>query len=240
MLIKDQIRFKSAIRDKSNERKSGKHSWSGGDRRVTGGSRKVTGTGDYRNRIQQKTNRTYGFFFYTPLFFLLSFTGWLWEVIIYLIKDSEFVNRGILFGPWLPIYGCGGIMLTVLLKKWEYKPVQVFFLSMIGCSVLEYLTSFCLERVWGIRWWDYSSDFLNISGRICLWSSLMFGLGGWILICYGVPWLKMLYRKIWKIEKGRTALQLICLILLLLFIADAAWAADFPHMGKNITMSGGE
>lgn len=179
----------------------------------------------------------YGFFFYVPLFFLLSFIGWLWEVTIYLLMEGEFVNRGILFGPWIPIYGCGGIMLTIILKKWEYKPVRVFFISMIVCTVLEYLTSFCLERVWGIRWWDYSNDFLNLNGRICLWSSLMFGLGGWFLVCCAAPYLRMLYRKVWKMEKGRTALQLICLALILVFTADAAWAADFPNMGKNITVS---
>lgn len=190
-----------------------------------------------KKSLEIREGQSYGFFYYVPLFFLLAFGGWLWEMVIYLAMNGEFVNRGILFGPWLPIYGCGGIMLTIALKKYQYKPVRVFFLSLIICSVLEYLTSFCLERVWGIRWWDYSNDFLNISGRICLWSSLMFGLGGWLLICYAVPYLKMLYRKIWKIEKGRTAMQLICLTLILIFVADAAWAADLPHMGKNITVA---
>lgn len=189
----------------------------------------------YADLIGRRSNQTYGFFFYIPLFFLLSSAGWLWEVTIYLIQDGEFVNRGVLFGPWLPIYGCGGIMLALLLRKLEYKPVRVFFLSMIICSVLEYLTSFCLERVWGIRWWDYSNEFLNISGRICLWSSLMFGVGGWLLVCYVLPYLRMLYRKLWKVEKGRKALQIICLTLILIFAADAAWAADLPNMGKGIS-----
>ena len=189
----------------------------------------------YGDLLGKRLGQTYGFFFYIPLFFLLSFAGWLWEVGIYLVQDGEFVNRGVLFGPWLPIYGCGGIMLTFVLRKLEYKPVRVFFLSMIICSVLEYITSFCLERVWGIRWWDYSNEFLNISGRICLWGSLMFGVGGWLLICYVLPYLRMLYRKIWKIEKGRKILQIICLVFILIFVADAAWAADFPNMGRGVS-----
>ena len=189
----------------------------------------------YVELIRRKRNQTYGFFFYTPLFFLLSFAGWLWEVLIYIVLDGEFVNRGVLFGPWLPIYGCGGILLSFVLQKYEYKPVRVFFISMLLSSVLEYLSSWFLERVWGIRWWDYSNDFLNISGRICLWGSLMFGLSGWMLICYGIPYMRLLYRKIWKIEKRRKLLQLICLALILLFVADAAFAADFPNMRKNIS-----
>lgn len=190
----------------------------------------------YADLIRQRSGEVYGFFFYIPLFFLLSFFGWLWEVGIYLVKDGEFVNRGVLFGPWLPVYGCGGILLAFFLKRLEYQPVWVFFISMTLCSVLEYLVSFVLEQTWGIRWWDYSGEFLNISGRVCLLGGLLFGVGGWLLVCYAVPYLRLLYRKIWRKEKGRRGLQLVCLMLLLLFIADAARAADFPNMGKDITM----
>ena len=52
---------------------------------------------------QRRMGQVYGFFFYVPLFFLLSFAGWLWEAGIYLVKDGEVVNRGVLWGPWLPI-----------------------------------------------------------------------------------------------------------------------------------------
>lgn len=190
----------------------------------------------YAGLLCRRSGQTYGFFFYVPLFFLVSIVGWLWEVGLYLVQDGEFVNRGVLTGPWLPIYGCGGIALTFLLRRWEYKPLQVFLTSMLLCSVLEYLASYVLERVWGIRWWDYSGQLLNISGRICLLSSLMFGLGGWLLVCYAVPYLRMLYRKIWRMENGRKALQLVCLVLLLIFAADAAWAADFPNMGNGINV----
>lgn len=190
---------------------------------------------NYNNLIKQRGNQVYGFFFYIPLFFIISCAGWIWEVLIYMVRDSEMINRGVLLGPWLPLYGSGGIMLALLLKKYERKPVRVFFLSMLICSLLEYLSSYCLERVWGIRWWDYSDDFLNISGRICLWGSLLFGLSGWLLVCYVIPYLKMLYRKLWKMESGRRGLELICLVLILIFVADAAWAADFPNMGKSIS-----
>ncbi len=189
----------------------------------------------YADIIKQKKSQTYGFFFYTPLFFAISFVGWIWEILIYFIQDGEFINRGVLFGPWLPLYGCGGIFLSFILGKYEYKPVRVFFLSMLICSLLEYFSSFFLEWMWGIRWWDYSGDFLNINGRICLWGSLMFGLAGWMFICYIMPYLRFLYRQIWKEERKRKLLQLLCLALILLFTADAAFAADLPNMGKGIT-----
>lgn len=185
---------------------------------------------NYRKKVGKRSAQVYGFFFYVLLFFLFSMAGWIWEVLICLLKDGEFVNRGFLFGPWLPIYGSGGVLLALFLKRWEYQPVRVFFVSMLICSVLEYFTSLCLERVWGYRWWDYSNDFLNINGRVCLWASLMFGLAGWLSICYGIPYMKILYRKMGKTEQGRKALWFICLALIILFAADAVWAADLPQM----------
>lgn len=190
----------------------------------------------YKELIRGREGEIYGFFFYVPVFFLLSFGGWIWEILIYLVKDGEFVNRGVLFGPWLPVYGCGGVLLIFLLGRWVDKPVRVFFLSLVLGTVLEYFTSFFLEWVWGVRWWDYSGEFLNVNGRVCLWGSLLFGVGGWLLICYVNPYLKLLYRKIWRMEMGRKVLQLVCLVLLIFFTADAAWAADFPNMGRNISM----
>ena len=59
-------------------------------------------------------SRNYRFFFYVLLFFLLSLAGWLWEIAIYLVQDGRFVNRGILLGPWLPVYGSGGLLLILV------------------------------------------------------------------------------------------------------------------------------
>lgn len=184
--------------------------------------------------VSLKTDK-YVFFFYTILFFMISFAGWLWEVIIYLVRDGNFVNRGVLTGPWLPIYGAGGVFLTLLLQKSAKKPLKVFFLSFFICSVLEYLASWYLQAYWGVRWWDYSGSFLNLNGRICLLGSLLFGAGGLLLVCYAVPALSGVYRKILRGETGRRAVLIIAVVLLLLFTADAAWAADFPNMGKDIS-----
>lgn len=193
--------------------------------------------GNKKNHAGARPDR-YDFFFYTLLFFGLSFVGWLWEVLIYLVRDGNFVNRGVLTGPWLPIYGAGGILLTLLLGKNERKPWKVFLLSLLSCSALEYLAGWYLEEYWSVRWWDYSGSFCNLNGRICLTGSLLFGAGGLLLVCYAVPFVRNLYRKICTKASGRRAVALAAVILLFLFAADAAWAADFPNMGKDITYPG--
>lgn len=170
------------------------------------------------------------FDYYVLLFFLLSLFGWLWEVTIYLVREKQFVNRGILTGPWLPIYGAGALFLYFLLKRWKKTPLLVFVISLTICSVLEYFSGFFLEKMWGVKWWDYSGMLLNLDGRICLMSCLLFGVGGIFLIFFIVPIYTALYNKI--SEKKRMAAAI---ILLLIFVADAAYSADFPNAGSGIT-----
>ena len=170
------------------------------------------------------------FDYYVLLFFLLSLFGWLWEVGIYLVREKQFVNRGILTGPWLPIYGAGALFLYLILKRWKKNPLLVFVISLTICSVLEYFSGFFLEKMWGVKWWDYSGMFLNLHGRICLMSCLLFGVGGIFLIFFIVPIYTALYNKISE-KKRLTA----AIILLLIFVADAAYSADFPNVGSGIT-----
>lgn len=172
----------------------------------------------------------HGFDYYVLLFFALAFTGWLWEVILFFFTEHSFVNRGVYEGPYLPIYGVGGLLLCFLLGRLQRKPFTVFVLSMTLCSVLEYLTSFFLERRWGIRWWDYSGHFLNINGRICLLGAVVFGLGGAALVCLILPLYEGIYQKI--PAKWRTAA---CVICLLVFVADGTWCAMRPNVGEGIS-----
>lgn len=170
------------------------------------------------------------FDYYVLLFFILAFAGWLWEVILYIFTEHAFINRGVYRGPYLPIYGVGGLLLCFLFRSFRKKPVRVFFLSALLCSVLEYLTSFYLERRFGVRWWDYSGHFLNISGRICLLGTVIFGLGGTALVCLFLPFYEKIYRRIPK--RWRTAL---CMVFLLVFVIDAAYCAMHPNMGDGIS-----
>ena len=164
------------------------------------------------------------------LFFCLAFVGWLWEVLLFLLTDHAFINRGVYRGPYLPIYGVGGVLLCFLLRRYRGKPFLVFALSMVVCSVLEYLTSYLLEVRWGIRWWDYSGHVLHVNGRICLAGAVVFGLGGTGLVCLLLPAYDRLYGKLPGKWRG-----VLSIVLLLLFVADATYCTMSPNTGQGIT-----
>lgn len=178
----------------------------------------------------KKKTFIHGFDYYALLFFSLAFLGWLWEVTLYFFTEHALINRGVYRGPYLPIYGVGGLLLCRFFGAMKKKPVRVFFLSALLCSVLEYLTSYFLEMRFGVRWWDYSGHFLNISGRICLLGAAAFGFCGVALVCLYLPFYHRIYRKIspkWR--------MVLCLFLLAVFVADGAYCAMKPNVGKGIT-----
>lgn len=171
------------------------------------------------------------FDFYCILFFVSAFAGWIWEVLLYFFTEHAFINRGVYKGPYLPIYGVGGILLCILFGRMQKRPLQVFLGSMVLCSLLEYFTSWFLEKRWGVRWWDYGNHFMNINGRICLMGALVFGLGGAGFICLFLPF----YQKI--LEKIPRRIRLwISIIFILLFVADAAYGSMRPNTGYGITV----
>ena len=165
------------------------------------------------------------------MFFIFSFIGWLWEVSLHLITDGEFVNRGVLQGPWLPIYGMGGMLILILLNKFRKKPVLQFILTVILCGCVEYFTAYYLELTHGgVRWWDYSGYFLNLHGRICAEGLLVFGIGGMAIVYFLAPLLDNQIRKI-KLK----ILVPICLVLLAIFAVDQVYSKKHPNTGEGIT-----
>lgn len=165
------------------------------------------------------------------LFFAFSFMGWVWEVSLHLITDGVFVNRGVLHGPWLPIYGTGGVMILAVLNKFREKPLVEFLLTIVLCGCVEYFTSWFLEITHnGEKWWDYSGYFLNLNGRICAEGLLVFGLGGMAIVYVAAPLLDDFIRKIpYKI------LIPVCITLLAVFGADEVYSNRHPNTGKGIT-----
>ncbi len=108
------------------------------------------------------------------LFSIYSFLGWLMEVVNTLRVEKKFVNRGFLVGPFCPIYGFGVLLMTIMLKKYQNDIVATFIFSILICGILEYFTSFFLEKIFHARWWDYSNRKFNINGRICLENLFIF------------------------------------------------------------------
>lgn len=131
----------------------------------------------------------YTFETYFLLFIIYSFIGWAMESIKMIFhKDvRHFVNRGFLIGPYLPIYGFGVLLITILLSKYSKDIPALFWLSMITCGILEYFTSYIMEKIFNARWWDYSSRKFNINGRICLETLVPFGIAGVITISFLNP-----------------------------------------------------
>lgn len=124
---------------------------------------------------------------YIALFFIYSFLGWLMESVGDTIKKKKFVNRGFLIGPYCPIYGVGVILITILLRKYNDDIWITFFMSLLICGTLEYLTSYIMEKLFKARWWDYSQRKFNINGRICLETLIPFGIAGTFIIYIANP-----------------------------------------------------
>ena len=113
---------------------------------------------------------------YFILFMIYSFIGWCMEVLTVLIPKKKFVNRGFLIGPYCPIYGYVCLLIIILLKNNLDDPLALFLKAIVICSLLEYFTSFFMEKLFNARWWDYSNKKFNINGRICLETMLPFGI----------------------------------------------------------------
>lgn len=115
-------------------------------------------------------------------FFIYSIIGWFAEIIYCRLYDGKWSSRGFFYGPYCPIYGFGAIAIILLLSPFSKNPLLIFLLGAILTSILEYATSFIMEKLFNAKWWDYSKYKYNINGRVCLLNALEFGFLGIILI----------------------------------------------------------
>ena len=164
------------------------------------------------------------------LFFIFCTIGWIWEVMLHIVEDGSFVNRGFLQGPWLPIYGFGGILILTILFRYRNRPFLHAMLTVLLCGTVEYFTHWFLELTKGIHWWDYSGYFINLHGRICAEGLLVFMLGGMFIAYVGAP---LIDDRLKKVKKQ--ILIPISLILLVLFTVDSVYSFIHPNTGKGIT-----
>ena len=121
-------------------------------------------------------------FTYFMLFFIYAILGWIIETTLVSIEKRKFVNRGFLIGPYCPIYGFGGLAITILLKNYTKDTIVLFLMAVIICGTLEYFTSYIMEKIFKARWWDYSAKKYNINGRICLETVVPFGILGCLVM----------------------------------------------------------
>lgn len=101
------------------------------------------------------------------------------------VLKARWVNRGFMRGPFLPIYGSGAIVVLVFTLPFRTNAVRVFFAGMISATILEYFTGVAMEKLFHVRYWDYSNQRFNLNGHICVTSSLAWGAFSVILTLYG-------------------------------------------------------
>lgn len=131
------------------------------------------------------------------VFLIMSFIGWCSEVLyVGLFFEHKFVNRGFLHGPLCPIYGCGGLAILFLPSAIYSTWIPMFFASMILGSLVEYASSWLMEKLFHARWWDYSHYKFHINGRICLLNSVLFGLMGVLIIHFIMPYIMLFISKL--------------------------------------------
>lgn len=188
--------------------------------------------GEYKKNYFRAVDyhRKYSWFSLWFLFFAFSIGGWLWEVMYHWFSRGELVNRGSMYGPWVPIYGTAAVLITGFLWRLVDKPVWVFVSIVVISAVLEYSTSLFFDKVKGIRFWDYSLDFMNLNGRIYLEGILFFGIGGCVMLYLLAPILAVLQKKIPR--KWLLAVLIICTVA---FLADGIYSFQNPNIANGVT-----
>lgn len=121
------------------------------------------------------------------LFFFYCFCGWVWESCYVSLRQRRWVNRGFLQGPLLPIYGSGAIIILFATLPVAGNLWLVWLLGMLAATALEYVTGDVMERLFKVRYWDYSKQKFNLNGHICLSSSIAWGFFSILLVRFIHP-----------------------------------------------------
>ncbi len=170
--------------------------------------------------------------FYFLLFIIYSFVGWVMEVIVFFFLEKKFINRGFLIGPYCPIYGVCSILMVLTFSQYTQVPFALFIMAAVLCTVVEYLTSYVMEKLFNTRWWDYSDLAFNVNGRVCLKNSVLFGLLGCFLIYFANPFLSNLLS-----QMPENVLNAVSLALLALFVADNITSFNIISRVKDTSLS---
>lgn len=118
------------------------------------------------------------------IFYIYCFLGWCFESTYVSLKNGKrWVNRGFMKGPFLPIYGSGAVIILFVTVPVMFSPLLVYVMSVFAATALELITGMVMEKLFKIKYWDYSNNFLNYKGYICLESSIAWGFMG-LLVTY--------------------------------------------------------
>lgn len=148
--------------------------------------------------------------YYLFIFIITSMCGWVMELIYSSIALHRLNIPGFLFGPYIPLYGMGTVIIIALCDdKSIFKKIgKIFVLT----TTLEYVISIALEIVVHRKWWDYSNNFLNINGRVCLLYSTYWVVLGLAILKFIKPLFERIYNKI-KSEKTTKLIKNLMLVM---------------------------
>lgn len=156
-------------------------------------------------------------------FFVFSFAGWLLETAYCISELGYYTKRGFLYGPICPIYGFGALILIVFLSKYKNHSLKLFTSAAVICSAFEYLVGYILDALFAEKWWDYSSEFLNLNGRISVLFSFAWGIIAIVFVNHFYPFIEKHLNK--RLDKISFDIQkLISLILLGIFFIDITFS----------------
>lgn len=150
-------------------------------------------------------------------FYLYSFLGWVWESLYVSAKSGEWVNRGFVHGPFLPIYGSGAVVILFSTIAVRENLLLVYVLGAVSSTVLEYFTGAAMEKLFRVRYWDYTGHRFNLKGRVCLSVSLAWGVFAILLVRFIHPPFAQLILAV-----PQTAEDIAVLLLTAVVAADAA------------------
>lgn len=124
---------------------------------------------------------------YFVYFIIYSFIGWVYESIFRTITHKKIINSGFLNGPLIPIYGFGAVIIIFLFFDDNLSLIPLFLSAIVVTTILEYVTSYVMEKIFQARWWDYSDKPFNVNGRVYLLGAVVFGAFSVILVKYVHP-----------------------------------------------------
>ncbi|WP_455715477.1 putative ABC transporter permease [Anaerosporobacter sp.] len=153
------------------------------------------------------------YIFYT--FLLYSILGWIYESCLVSIRRKSYVNRGFLNGPIIPIYGAGALLICIILDPVSKNLFLVFLGGMLLATILEFVTSYVMEKLFHAKWWDYSNHRYNVQGRICPIVSLFWGALSVIMTVFLKPLSDSLIHKI-----PRSIGEVLAIIIMVIILAD--------------------
>lgn len=123
-------------------------------------------------------------------FYIYCFFGWIIESTYVSVCTGNWVNRGFMRGPVIPIYGTGAVIVLFAVIPFRTSPILVFIVGTVAASILEFVTGFVMERIYKVRYWDYSDKPFNLCGYICLFNSFCWGVLSILLIYLVHSWIE--------------------------------------------------